>query len=85
MVKPGEIGTATVYLEAGVVQYKMAVTVDSVDQIDYVISVHLSTTPLTLASAQHVSFKGNVVGFSVILDSNVSGITLTAEVLVLGR
>ncbi|GAH39119.1 unnamed protein product [marine sediment metagenome] len=46
MVLPGEIGTQTDMIAAGVVNYKMNVTIDNVDMVDYVVDVKLSTTPL---------------------------------------
>jgi len=83
-IRPGEIGSATVNLDAGVTAYKMNVTVDTVDTINYVIDVKLSTKPLVVATPQYIDASGNVVGFSAVLSSNPSGTTLTAEVFVLG-
>jgi len=84
MVLPGEIGIQTDNIEKDVVNYKMNVTVDNVDTIDYVVDVKLSTEPLVVASPQYISFSGNIVGFTLILASNAAGVTVTAEALVLG-
>lgn len=85
MVLPGEIGTKTENLDKDTVNYKMNVTVENVDAIDYVVNVKLSTKPLVVASPQYISSSGNVVGMTVVLASNETGVTVTAEVLVLGR
>ncbi len=83
MVLPGEIGTQTDNIDAGVVNYKMNVTITNVDTVDYVVDVKLSTTPLVVASPQYISFSTNIVGFTIVLASNVAGVTVTAEVLAL--
>ncbi len=85
MVLPGEIGTQTDTIGAGVINYKMNVTITNVDMVDYVVDVKLSTIPLVVASPQFVSFASNIVGFTLVLASNVAGVTVTAEVLVLSR
>lgn len=85
MVLPGEIGTQTDNIDALVEHYKMNVTVSDVDTIDYVVDIKLSTKPLLLASPQYISFSGNMVGFTLVLDTNTAGVTVTAEALVLGR
>jgi len=85
MVLPGEIGTQTDTIGAGVINYKMNVTITNVDTVDYVVDVKLSTTPLVVASPQFISFATNIVGFTLVLTSNVAGVTVTAEVLVLSR
>lgn len=84
MVLPGEIGIQTDNINAGVVNYKMNVTIDNVDMVDYVVDVKLSTTPLVVASSQYISFATNIVGFTLVLASNAAGVTVMAEVLVLG-
>ena len=84
MVKPGEIGTRTDNIDAGIVNYKMNVTITDVDMVDYVVDVKISTEPLVLAQPQYVDSMGNVVGFTLVLASNAAGVTATAEVLVLG-
>lgn len=84
MVLPGEVGTQTDMIAAGVVNYKMNVTIDNVDMVDYVVDVKLSTTPLVVASPQYISFATNIVGFTLVLASNAAGVTVMAEVLVLG-
>jgi hypothetical protein len=83
-IQPGEIGTQTVKVDAGVTAYKVNVTVENVDTIHYVVDVKLSTEPLVVATPQHISVAGNVVGLTVALASNPSGTTVTAEVFVLG-
>ncbi len=83
MVLPGEIGTQTDNIDAGIVNYKMNVTISDVDTVDYVVDVKLSTKPLVVASTQYISFSGNIVGFTLILVANAAGVTVTAEVLVL--
>ncbi len=83
MVLPGEIGTQTDNIDAGVVNYKMNVTITNVNTVDYVLDVKLSTTPLVVASPQYISFSGNIVGFTLILVANAAGVTVTAEVLAL--
>lgn len=81
MVLPGEIGTQTDMIDAGVVNYKMNVTITNLDHVDYAVDTKLSTEPLVVAVPQYISYSANVVGFTLVLDSNVSGVTVTAEVL----
>ena len=84
MVLPGEIGIQTDNIDKDVVNYKMNVTISNVDTVDYVVDVKLSTKPLVVASPQYISFATNIVGFTLVLASNAAGVTVTAEVLVLG-
>jgi hypothetical protein len=84
MVLPGEIGTQTDNIDAGIVNYKMSVTIPEVDTIDYVVDIKISTSPLVIAQPQYIGFGGNVVGFTLALASNATGVTVTSEVLVLG-
>jgi len=83
-IRPGEIGSATVNLDAGVTAYKMTVTVEEVNVVHYAVDVKLSTEPLVTATPQYIDSSGNVVGFTVVLASNPAGTTVTAEVFVLG-
>lgn len=85
MVLPGEIGTQTDNIDAGIVNYKMNVTINNVDTVNYVVDVKLSTKPLIVATPQYISFAANIVGFTLVLTSNVTGVTVTAEVLTLGQ
>lgn len=85
MVLPGEIGTQTDYINAGTVNYKVNVTIDNVDTVDYVVDIKISATPLTIAQPQYVSFASNIVGFTLVIHANVAGLTVTSEVLVVGR
>lgn len=79
MVLPGEIGTKTENIDAGVLDYKMSVTILEVDTIDYVVDIKISTSPLVIAQPQYIGFNTNVVGFTLVISSNPSGITVTAE------
>ena len=85
MVLPGEVDTQTDTIDEGVVNYKMNVTINNVDTVDYVVDIKISTKPLVIAQPQYIDSLGNVVGFTLVLDSNVAGVTAIAEVLVLGR
>jgi len=85
MVLPGEIGTQTDYINAGTVNYKMNVTITDIDTVDYVIDIKISTIPLVIAQPQYISFSTNIVGFTLVLASNVAGVTATAEVLTVGH
>ncbi|GAH32064.1 unnamed protein product [marine sediment metagenome] len=85
MVLPGEIGTQTVNIDMNTVNYKMNVTIENLDMVEYVTDIKLSTKPLVVATPQYISFAANIVGFTLVLVSNVAGVTVTAEVLTLGR
>lgn len=85
MVLPGEIGTKTDAIDSPTKNYKMNVTIDNVDTVDYVVDVKISTEPVVVAVPQYIGFSGNVVGFTLVLAENAAGVTATAEVLVLGE
>ncbi|MBA7617631.1 hypothetical protein ES703_24947 [subsurface metagenome] len=65
--------------------YKINITINNVDTVDYVVDVKLSTKPLVVATPQYISFSGNIVGLTIVLAENATGVTVTAEVLTLGR